>query len=47
AVLRNQPTTAVMIRGDQGVAYGEVVRAMTTLQAAGVPSVGLLTDPDN
>lgn len=47
AVLRNQPTTAVMIRGDQGVAYGEVVRAMTTLQAAGVPSVGLLTDPDS
>jgi biopolymer transport protein TolR len=45
AVLRNKPKTPVMIRGDQGVAYGEVVRAMTTLQAAGVPSVGLLTDP--
>lgn len=47
AVLRNQPTTAVMIRGDKGVAYGEVVSAMTALQAAGVPSVGLLTDPGN
>jgi len=47
AVLRNKPTTAVMIRGDKNVAYGEVVRAMTSLQAAGVPSIGLLTDPDN
>jgi len=45
AVLRNKPKTPVMIRGDKGVAYGKVVRAMTTLQAAGVPSVGLLTDP--
>ena len=45
AVLRNKPKTSVMIRGDKGVAYGEVVRAMTTLHAAGVPSVGLLTDP--
>lgn len=47
AVLRNKPKTPVMIRGDKGVAYGEVVRAMTVLQAAGVPSVGLLTDPAN
>ncbi|ORU93422.1 MAG: protein TolR [Cycloclasticus sp. symbiont of Poecilosclerida sp. N] len=47
AVLRNKPKTSVMIRGDKSVAYGEVVRAMTTLQAAGVPSVGLLTDPNN
>lgn len=47
AVLRNKPQTAVMIRGDKEVAYGEVVRAMTSLQAAGVPSVGLLTDPVN
>ncbi|ORU92865.1 MAG: protein TolR [Cycloclasticus sp. symbiont of Bathymodiolus heckerae] len=45
AVLRNKPKTPVMIRGDKGVMYGEVVRAMTTLQAAGVPSIGLLTDP--
>jgi len=47
AVLRNQPKTAVVIRGDKDVAYGEVVQAMTSLQAAGVPSVGLLTDPAN
>jgi len=47
AVLRNKPKTAVMIRGDKEVAYGDVVQAMTSLQAAGVPSVGLLTDPVN
>lgn len=46
AVLRNKPKTPVMIRGDKGVLYGEVVRAMTSLQAAGVPSIGLLTDPN-
>ena len=47
AVLRNKPKTAVVIRGDKDVPYGEVVQAMTSLQAAGVPSVGLLTDPAN
>jgi len=47
AVLRNKPKTPVMIRGDKGVEYGEVIRAMTSLQAAGVPSIGLLTDPSN
>ncbi|HAI95934.1 MAG: protein TolR [Cycloclasticus sp.] len=45
AVLRNKPKTPVMIRGDKDVVYGEVVQAMTTLQAVGVPSIGLLTDP--
>lgn len=45
AVLRNKPKTPVMIRGDQNVAYGMVVDAMVSLQAAGVPSIGLMTDP--
>lgn len=43
AVLRNRPDTQVLIRGDTNVPYGEVVRAMTLLQAAGAPSVGLIT----
>jgi biopolymer transport protein TolR len=46
-VLKNKPDTPVMIRGDRQVPYGEVVRVMTTLQAAGVPSMGLMTDPTN
>jgi len=45
AVLRNKPKTPVMIRGDKNVPYGDVVSAMTALQAAGVPSIGLMTDP--
>jgi len=35
----------VLIRGDRQANYGEVVKAMTLLQAAGAPSVGLLTEP--
>jgi biopolymer transport protein TolR len=45
AILRLRPQTPVLIRGDRQVDYGAVVRAMTLLQAAGAPSVGLLTEP--
>ncbi len=44
AVLRRQPDTPVLVRGDRHVDYGHVVRAMTLLQAAGAPSVGLMTE---
>ena len=45
AILRVRPQTPVLIRGDRQSNYGEVVRAMTLLQSAGAPSVGLLTEP--
>jgi len=45
AVLRRQPTTPVYVRGDSQVDYGKVVFAMTLLQQAGAPNVGLLTQP--
>ncbi len=45
AVLRRQPGTAVYVRGDTAVDYGTVVTAMSLLQQAGAPSVGLLTEP--
>ncbi|HET9121945.1 MAG TPA: protein TolR [Acidiferrobacteraceae bacterium] len=45
AILRLRPKTPVLIRGDQRVAYEKVVRAMALLEAAGAPSVGLLTEP--
>lgn len=45
AILRLRPKTPVLIRGDRQVDYGEVVRAMTLLQTAGAPSVGLITEP--
>ena len=47
AVLRRQPDTPVLVRGDQDVNYGRVVTVMTWLQLAGAPSVGLMTEmPD-
>ena len=44
AVLRHQPGTSVMIRGDGRVEYSKVVYAMTLLQQAGAPSIGLITE---
>jgi len=45
AILRLRPQTPVLIKGDRQSNYGEVVKAMTLLQSAGAPSVGLLTEP--
>ena len=45
AVLQLRPNTPVLVRGDAGVEYGKVVSAMSLLQQAGAPSVGLITDP--
>ena len=44
-VLRKQPDVKVLVRGAKDAAYGKVVYAMTLLQQAGAPSVGLLTQP--
>ncbi len=44
AILRHQPGTPVMVRGDAEVGYGKVVYVMTLLQQAGAPSVGLVTE---
>ena len=44
-VLRNQPATPVMVKGDRNVDYGSVMRAMVLLQEAGAPNVGMITDP--
>lgn len=35
----------VLVKGDQGVAYGKVVVAMGLLKQAGAVKVGLMTDP--
>jgi biopolymer transport protein TolR len=45
ALLKYQPDIPVLIGGDASVPYGEVVQAMSLLQRAGVPSVGMMTDP--
>ena len=37
----------VLVKGDQGVAYGKVVQAMALLKQAGAEQVGLLTDSEH
>lgn len=44
-ILRQKPDTPVLVWGDRRVEYGIVVGLMTELQAAGAPSVGLVTEP--
>lgn len=46
-ITRQVPTTKLLIRGDENVAYGKVVQLMGGLQAAGISNVGLITEaPD-
>ncbi len=45
ALLKYQPGIPVLIGGDANVPYGQVVQAMSLLQKAGAPSVGMMTDP--
>ncbi len=44
-ILRQKPQTPVLIWGDKRIEYGLVVNAMSLLQGAGAPSVGLVTEP--
>lgn len=44
-VMRNSPGTPVLVRGDRNVTYGHVLQVMSTLRRAGVPQVGLMTEP--
>lgn len=48
AVLKYQPDTPVLVRGDKDVDYGSVTSAMVLLQTAGAEKIGLMTEqPDN
>lgn len=48
AVVKYQPDTPVLVRGDKNVDYGSITNAMVLLQTAGVDKIGLMTDqPDN
>ncbi len=42
-LIRFDPNSQVLVRGDNLLAYGEVVKIMSLLQDAGVKRVGLLT----
>lgn len=45
AVLKYNPGLPILVKGDAAVDYGRVVEAMVLAQAAGAPSVGLITVP--
>lgn len=45
AVRRQRPEVPVLVRGDEGVAYGRIIEVMARLKRAGVPQVGLMTQP--
>lgn len=45
AIIRYRPGTQVLVEGDKRVEYARVVELMGLLQGAGVPSVGLMTEP--
>jgi biopolymer transport protein TolR len=47
AILINKPKTQVLINADKGVSYGTVVTVMAALKNAGVPTVGLMTKPED
>ncbi len=43
-ILKQEPNTEVLVRGDEQVMYGKVIDLMATLQLAGAISVGLVTE---
>lgn len=45
AIISINKDIPILVKGDQAVDYGRVVEAMVILQAAGAPSVGLMTEP--
>jgi Cell division and transport-associated protein TolR (TC 2.C.1.2.1) len=45
AVLRREPSTAVLVKADRSVPYGSVVEGMVLLQESGAEKVGFITDP--
>ena len=45
--LQITPKSPVVVKGDAKVSYDSVIKLMATLKAAGVPSVGLMTQPES
>ncbi|MCX8070892.1 MAG: protein TolR [Candidatus Binatia bacterium] len=45
AILREQPQKQVYLRADQNVRYGEVMRVVAAVKAAGVERLGMVTEP--
>lgn len=47
AIVERNPDLQVLVGGDRAVAYEYIYDAMVRLQRAGVPSVGLIGDPED
>ncbi len=47
AIAQRNPDLQVLVGGDRDAAYQHIYAAMVYLQRAGVPSVGLVGDPDD
>jgi len=45
AEMENNPARPVVIKADGAVSYDQIIQLMVVLQNAGVPSVGLMTEP--
>lgn len=45
AVMQQRDNANILVRGHADVAYREVIRLMARLKQAGVPRVGLMTEP--
>jgi biopolymer transport protein TolR len=45
AVIRQDPAMPVLVKADERVPYGSVVRGMVILQQSGATKIGFLTDP--
>jgi len=44
AIIQLEPERPVVVKADRTIPYEKVIQLMVTLQGAGVPSVGLMTD---
>jgi len=44
AISRERPDRQVFIRADDAVPYGEVIRTMAAIKAAGVENIGMVTE---
>ncbi len=44
AIIKMEPDRPVVVKGDRAIPYERVIQLMVSLQNAGVPSVGLMTD---
>jgi biopolymer transport protein TolR len=45
AIVKEKAHQVVYVRGDQGADYGKVVQVISSLKAAGVDKLGLITEP--